>query len=325
MKGCVIIMFKIAIVGTGSIGLVHINAIAKLPECELVALCDLNEERVRDLAEKNNVPYFLNYKDIPSKVECDAVIINLPHGLHCESAIFFLDHGIHVLMEKPMANTVEECDRMIEAEKRSGKKLAIAHIQRFTRANQEIKKIIDSGELGRFCMFTEERSEDYFLPNRPAWFHSKKMAGGGVTMNYGAHAFDKLFYIMGDAELTDIHANCANYKNDHDIEGHVQIFTKFNNGISASISFSGYNFGSNEAMYYFTDGLLKLEHSNFLSIKRQGDKEWTEIPDLYDGENFVREINEFRKYAIGEKADIPTSEYGRKVISAIEKVFENLQ
>ena len=115
-------MLNIAIVGTGIIGNSHIKAIQELQDCRLCALCDVNEEVVAELASQHNVPYFLDYKQIPGSVDVDAVILNLPHFLHCEASVFFLEHGIDVLVEKPMANTVEECDRMIEAAEKSGKK-----------------------------------------------------------------------------------------------------------------------------------------------------------------------------------------------------------
>ena len=129
-------MIKIAVVGTGIIGLDHLKAIRKSDKLELVAICDINEEKVSALAEEYGVPYFLDYKEIPKKTDAEAVILNLPHGLHCESTVFFLEAGLHVLLEKPMANTVAECDTMMAAEKRSGKKLAIGHIQRFLKANK---------------------------------------------------------------------------------------------------------------------------------------------------------------------------------------------
>ena len=134
-------MLKIAIVGTGIIVKYHIAAIEKLSDLELVAVCDVNEEKAKLYSEKCGVPYVLDYKELPSKFDFDAVILNLPHGLHCEAAVFFLDAGKHVLVEKPMANSLEECERMIAASKRNGKKLAIAHIQRFVAANAEIKRI----------------------------------------------------------------------------------------------------------------------------------------------------------------------------------------
>lgn len=132
------------------------------------------------------MPYFTDYRDIVKETEAEAVILNLPHFLQCEVTEFFLDSGLHVLVEKPMANTVAECDRMIAAAKRSGKKLALGHLQRFVASNRRVKEIYESGELGKFCMFHEFRSTDYFVPTRPRWFLDKKLAGGGIVMNYGA-------------------------------------------------------------------------------------------------------------------------------------------
>ena len=147
-------MFKVCIISCGMIAnSAHIPAYKQFSDdYEIVGVCDINEDAVKPLAEENNVPYVLDYKEIPGKFECDAVILNLPHFLHCESTVFFLDNGINVFIEKPMANTVAECDAMIEAAKRNGKKLAVAHIQRYFGAIAKMKEIYDSGELGKFCM-----------------------------------------------------------------------------------------------------------------------------------------------------------------------------
>ena len=313
-------MLKIAIVGTGIIGASHINAIKMLDDCQLVALCDINEEKVKALAEELNVPYFLNYKDIPGNVDCDAVILNLPHGLHCESTVFFLNSGKHVLVEKPMANTVAECEEMMAAAERNGKKLAVAHIQRYFNASEIIKGFIESEEIGKPCMYTEFRSINYFDEKRPRWFLDKKMAGGGIVMNYGAHAFDKLFYNTG-ARPISIDANCSNYKNDATIEGHAQIFAKFDNGMTASITFCGYHSVGYECMYYFTNGALKIKGSDVIEINRADGKGWQLIPNTRDSLDFVRQLTEFHKYVKGEPANIPDGQYGKEVIAAIEQVF----
>jgi predicted dehydrogenase len=281
----------------------------------------LNEEKVKALSEQLNVPYFLDYKEIPEKVDCDAVILNLPHGLHVSATVFFLDKGKHVLVEKPMANTVAECDEMIAAAQRSGKKLAIAHVQRYLQGNYEVKKIIESGTLGRLCMYTEHRSDNYFRESRPAWFTSKKMAGGGVVMNYGAHAFDRLFYTTG-ARPVSVVANCDNFANDKDVEGHAQILAKFDNGMSASITFSAYSDVVYETYFYFTEGALKLTGTSGIQIKRKGEKEWQTVNyEKWTVHPFALEIDDFYKYVMGEESTIPDGEYSRAVIAAIEDVY----
>ena len=313
-------MIRIAIVGTGAIASQHINAIAQLPECELVALCDLNEAKVKELSEKLGVPYFLDYKDIPASVEVDAVILNLPHGLHMSASVFFLESGVHVLVEKPMANTKEECDVMMAAAEKSGKKLAIAHVQRFFNVNREAKRIIDSGELGKLCMYTEQRSINYFLSSRPAWFTSKKMAGGGIVMNYGAHAFDRLFYTAG-AKSAKVYASCDNYLNDRDVEGHAQILAKLDNGVSAVVTFSGYSTVVYDVYYYFTGGAIRLNGTSSIEIKREGERDWTVIKPESGTDAFVLEIGEFCKYIKDEPSEIPDGEYSRAIIEAIENAY----
>ena len=160
-------MLKIAVVGTGLISGKHLKAIQASTEAELCAICDINESAGVPLAEEYEVPFFKDYKDIPENTNVEAVILNLPHFLHCEVSEFFLDKGVHVLVEKPMANTVEECDRMIKAAERNNKKLAIGHIQRFYSGNRKVIEMYKSKEIGELCMMNESRSEDYFYAGRP--------------------------------------------------------------------------------------------------------------------------------------------------------------
>lgn len=315
-------MLKIAIVGTGIIAGLHIDAINKLDNCTLVALCDLNKPKLDELCAKLNVPGYTDYKEMSEKEDFDAVILNLPHGLHAEATVFFLESGRHVLVEKPMANTLEECDKMLESAKNSGKKLAVGHIQRFFRPNRVVKEYVESGELGKLCMYSEQRSINYFLPDRPAWFTSKKMAGGGIIMNYGAHAFDKLFYVTGKRPIS-VTANTANLINDRDVEGHAQIFAKFEDGLSAVITFSGYSTVVYESYYYFTGGAIKINGVDSAFLLREGEKEWQPIDAKRKYDEFIVQLNEFVKYVNGEPSEIADGIYSRDIIEAIENCYNS--
>lgn len=316
-------MLKIAIVGTGIIGLSHINALKQIDECELVCLCDVNEAAVKPLAEENNVPYVLDYKEIPDKFELDAVILNLPHFLHCEATVFFLDKGVNVLIEKPMANTVEECDKMIEAEKRSGKKLAVAHIQRYFNAIAKMKEIYDSGELGKFCMYDGCRSLNYFSDARPRWFLNKKLSGGGILMNFGAHQLDKIQYITGE-KVTEVHSNCKNFANDFDVEGHAQVYGRLSGGASFTLAFSGYTGCEYFDLFYFTNGCMRANGSSTIEVLRGKTGRWERIEGIAtDGNEMLRELREFVKLLKGEPANIPNAEFGRNVIAALEECYKN--
>ena len=310
---------KIAVIGTGIIGRSHLRAIAKSENCFLCAVCDVNEETAKAYGEEYRVPYYTDYKEIADKTDAEAVILNLPHHLHCLVTEYFLSKGLHVLVEKPMANTVEECNRMIAAAEKSGRKLAVGHIQRFFKANRKVKEIVDSGELGKLCMYTERRTVDYFLPSRPGWFLDKKKAGGGIIMNYGAHTLDKLFYVTG-YDNSEITAVVGNVKNDATVEGHAQILMQFPEGFSASVTFCGYCNSGYETIYYFTKGALKVLGSDVLMINKGEGWEETEIKG--NEEAILLLLEEFCKYVNGKTSEIATAEYSRAVIAAIEKIYQ---
>lgn len=309
---------KIAVVGTGIIGKSHLNAIYTSSECALCAVCDVNETVAKQYSQQYGVPYFTDYREIPQKTDAEAVILNLPHWLHCETAVFFLSHGIHVLVEKPMANSLRECEIMLAEAHKSGKILAVGHPQRFVEANRMVKRIVQSGELGKLCMVNEIRTIDYFLPNRPKWFLDKKLAGGGIVMNYGAHALDKLFYIL-ESYPTSVKAVTGNVKNDHTIEGHAQIMLAFENGISANITFSGYSNAGYETVYYFTDGALKVTDTSNLWMRTNGDWERVELTENTDRTGF--QLQEFCKLIRGEDSEMPDGLYGKEIIAVIEKIY----
>lgn len=312
-------MINIAVIGTGIIGIDHINAISQVDGCRLCALCDINEDMVKKLSTKHNVPYFTDYRLIPENVDVDAVIINLPHFLHCEATVFFLENGINVLVEKPMANTVAECDKMIEAAEQNNVKLAVGHVQRFFNHNRKIFELASSGKLGRFCMYTETRCVDYFASWRPKWFLDKQKAGGGISMNFGAHAMDKLFYLLGPQEVKTS-GTLANFKNDETIEAHAQFIASFNDGSSASITLNGYGFVPATAEYFFTNGSIRMFEDGIFAYQTDG--QWIEIEKESKSKNhMVFQIQEFCKFLNGEPSETPDGKYGRAVIAAIEQLY----
>ena len=314
-------MLKIAIIGTGHIVSSHLAAINVLDDVELVAVCDINEARAKGYSEACGVPYVLDYKELPEKIDFDAVILNLPHGLHCEASEFFLNAGKHVLVEKPMANTVEECERMIAAAERNGKKLAIAHVQRYITAVQRAKEIYESGELGELCMCTEYRSGEYFGPNRPGWFFNRKMAGGGIGMNYLAHAFDRLFSIIGERKILSLDAQCGNLTTDYDVEGHIQVFAKLEGGLSTAITLNGYTSTGYECYFYYTKGAVKLTGKK-LEVNRADGNGFVPVELSKDLHTFAQEIDAFHRYIKGEPTDIPDGKYSMAIIDAIQVAYE---
>ena len=223
-----------------------------------------------------------------------------------------------MLIEKPMANTTVECDEMLSAAKASEKTLAVGHIQRFFNANKIAKDYINSGKIGKLCMIHELRSTDYFKSDRPAWFFNKEMSGGGIVMNYGAHALDKFLYIT-DKNILSVDADCGNIKNSESIEGHAQFFVKMEDGITATVTFSGYSPIGYETIYIGTEGAIKVVDGNKIAIRNRSS--WDEIPAVNDGRHMIRQLEAFAKLIRGEEREMPDGEYGRAIIHTIEEIY----
>lgn len=208
-------MLRVAIVGTGNISPAHIRAYLAFPDrCKIVALCDIYPEK----AEKRKQEYHLSdasvyssHKEMLSREDIDLVSICTPPYVHAEIAIDFMNAGKNVLVEKPMAASLEECDRMLETEKRTGKMMGVIAQNRFTDPVMKLKKILDSGKIGRVLHAQVDsfwwRGHCYYdLWWRGSWARE----GGGCTLNHAVHHIDMLGWMMGRPEkVTAVLSNAA--------------------------------------------------------------------------------------------------------------------
>lgn len=312
-------MFKIGIVGAGAIGRSHKRAIAANDKCELTAICDINEENAKIVAEDTDARIYSDYKDMAEKEEMDVVIVNLPHFLHKDVTIYFLERGVNVLVEKPMANTEDECKAMVAAAEKSGAALMIGHVQKYHGCYRVLKQMIEEGRLGKLCSITEERNQDYF-PNRPAWFLDKAQSGGGIITNFGAHTLDKVMYTTG-LHIEDIVAMGNNFITDHDVAASVQMLVKFSDGVSGAFTYCGTHIkGRYETNFYFTDAVAQIRDGwqlwisenkgDFVRMDNDGDH----YPNL-----IARQLDELVKCLSGEESEIVLPDYSIEIVSAMEK------
>ena len=305
-------MIRIGLVGAGGIARSHADAIKMNPDCIVTLVADINKERAEEMAVAHGARAFTDYKDFDCS-EIDAVILNLPHFLHCEVSVYFLERGVHVLCEKPMANTVEECDRMIAAAQKSTAKLAIGHVQKYYTAAEEVKKIIDSKRFGDLVMIHETRTKDY-LNNRPAWFLKKSLSGGGIAMNLGAHSLDRILYTTGLA-VQEVHAITGNPISDDDVETTAHLLLKLENNVSATVTLCGTRVpAQHDTVYYFTGGMVKIEGKDLFIYENGAFSNFGGEYNL-----IVRQLEEFVKFVRGEASEVCTPEYGREIIRILKE------
>lgn len=194
-------MIKIAILGTGAISDSHLQAYRKFAEhCQIVALVDLYPDKAREKAAQYglSIPIYKDGPELIAKADFDAASVCLPPFGHAQAAIALLSAGKHVLVEKPMATCLEECDAMLAAAKQSGALLSVVAQNRFKTPMMKLKAILDSGLIGKVVhaqvdSFWWRGGKYYDLWWRGTW----EKEGGGCTMNHAVHHIDIFQWLRG--------------------------------------------------------------------------------------------------------------------------------
>jgi predicted dehydrogenase len=187
----------LAIIGCGGITeLAHLPCAARVEQVRVSALVDTDLARAESLAKRHGVPRIA--RDVTELAELpQAAIVALPHDLHASVSIPLLQRGVHVLVEKPMALSVGECDRMIDAAERSGAVLAVGLVRRFLPELKRAKAIIESGVLGRIGVFDVREGRIFDWKPSSDFFLKRHRAGGGVLIESGVHVLDTLLFLLG--------------------------------------------------------------------------------------------------------------------------------
>lgn len=201
---------RTALIGCGKVGQIHAAALKQLPESEFVAACDFSGERAAAFAERHGVKPFTDVGTMLREAKADAVVIGTPHPLHAAPAIQALQAGVHVLVEKPLAATLADCDAMIAAAHRSGARLGVISQRRFYESVRRMKDAIDAGKIGApalgvFLMYSW-RDQAYYQSD--PWRGKWDTEGGGVLVNQSPHMLDLLQWLMG--EIDEISGYWAN-------------------------------------------------------------------------------------------------------------------
>ncbi len=191
---------QVAVLGCGGISAVHIAALMDMPEVEIAAVCDIRPERAQAAAEKTGAKAYDNWHEVVILPEIDVVHICAPHYLHAPMAIAALNHGKNVLTEKPMATSVADARRMIEASEQPGAgTLGVIFQNRYNAAVLKAKEIMESGEMGAFLGARAEvdwvRETPYYHDS--GWRGSKLTEGAGTLINQSIHTLDLLSYLGG--------------------------------------------------------------------------------------------------------------------------------
>lgn len=189
-----------AVIGCGDVSTVHFEAVAKLDGASLVAVCEADPQRLASAMATWDVPGYTDHLALIEAVKPDVVHICTPHDQHAAVAVDCLERGVNVIVEKPLAHTLAEGRRMVEAASAGRAKIAVCFQNRYNATSQAMHALLSTGQLGTVTGASAtvmwQRSAEYYQ-NRP-WRGTWAGGGGGLLMNQAIHTVDLLQWLVGD-------------------------------------------------------------------------------------------------------------------------------
>lgn len=276
----------VGVIGTGRISGAHARAAREAGGTRLVMASEVDPARADAFESRWSCPVVADYRELLDNPDVHIVSLTLPHWLHEPIGIAAAEAGKHIFVEKPMADTVEECDRMIAAARAHGVKLFTGHTEQFLAPNVAARKLIESGEVGSPVLATDCWYKAFGLAGRPAWFIDRAKGGGMWLMN-GAHMIDRLTFLLGQ-RVTSVKAIVQTRFHEIAADDTALAYLQFADGTAATIAHTGYKDHAGagvdqiggEIIITCTQAQLKIVDRARLYRSVPGEKggAWAEVP-----------------------------------------------
>lgn len=227
---------RIGLIGCGLISRAHVRAVGSLGAevARLVAVCDLDEALAAERAREAGAEIVLtDWRELLRREDVDAVDICLPHDLHAEVAIAAAQAGKHILVEKPIATTLEDGWSMVRAAREAGVVLMTAFVERFEAENQRVKQLVDEGWLGTPLLAQLDHLQNVYIPEGH-WARERKRLGGGAIASAGCHRLDLLRWFLGEVEWVSAETYYQPDRMEGEVAGVVNL--QFSSGALATMS-----------------------------------------------------------------------------------------
>lgn len=331
-------MLKVGIVGFGFMGRMHFRCWQARDDAKVTAICDANPN-IKEDAQKavgnidgaaeaidfTGIELFSDFDTMLEKSGVDAISLTLPTYLHADFSAKALAHGVNVLCEKPMALTVSDCDRMIQAAQASGKMLQIGHCLRFWPEYAKVKEIVDSGQYGRIIAATFQRigAPPTWSPDN--WFVDEERSGG-VALDLHIHDTDYVQHLLGMPNAVCSHgAIRPNGQLAH-------IVTQYDYGDSVAVTAEG-GWGMMPGFGFEMSFNLALEKATIVyDLTREpalrvcpadGDPFTPEVPQ---GDGYIRQIDHFARTVQGQPVEpILTLEQSRESVRIVQAERQSIK
>ena len=325
-------MMKAAIIGFGTISIVHIDAIASNPGMELVAICDIKEELAAKVPA--GVKFYTDYKQMCEEVKPDVVHNLLPHYLHYPVTKELVEMGFNVFCEKPIALNSKEAQQFCQLEKDHPQvKIGVCQQNRINETTEALKKIIDSGEYGKIVGirgFVPWRRDKTYYDAQP-WRGKWKYAGGGSMINQSLHTLDLLYFLGGDIARLHAVVGQTNEYPEVEVEGDIIARLEFANGANG-LFFATNNNWANESVQIrvaMEKGTFHIEDNTLWKIEADGSRTVVcKSPRLegikfYYGSSHTRLVARFYEAVRNNTDDYIHISEGAMIVRLMDSIFRS--
>jgi predicted dehydrogenase len=307
--------------------MIHLPVVSRTRDVDVVGLVDASGERARELARAYRIGWTASdHREVIGRAE--AVLLAVPHRLHAPMAVELLDAGVHVLVEKPMALSVAECDGMIDSATRSGSVLAIGLQRRLFGANKLVAAAVHDRRFGPARRFEFSEGGLYRWPMRSSFALNRAQAGGGVLADLGIHALDLVSWWFGPVER-------LTYRDDArggvEAEAHAEL--EFESGVSGRVMVTKLREVPDSIRVDFANGTLLLEDAGSdpsprVRWRRASGGDWEPVESIEASgpaptrrKVFARQFADFQ-HAIRDGVDPAVSgREGRRSVELLERCY----
>ena len=316
---------RVGIIGANKVGISHANGIAIAGQgIKLTAVSDIIRDRAESLAKPAEAAVYTDYLEMLDKEEMDVVIVATPHSLHRQHALDVINRGFNLLLEKPVATSMEDAYQIAEACEKNKVKVSISHVHRFRQELQTAKRCILDNCLGSPYLIM-----DFFGitggAHIPAWVYEKEISGGGVLMYGAVHDFDYLSWLI-NSSIKEVYCEIIPSEIGHGTEKAAICTLHFENGIIASLTAGNTNYQminkTRSVDIYGTEGMLRIITGE--SFYFNGHDTVYEEKTIKDNP-FQKQIREFAKAVREDRAPWITIKDGLHSLAVCLACYESAE
>ncbi len=240
-------VLRLGMAGLGVASTQILPPISQLPFIKVTAAADTRADALARFRDQYKAEGYASVEALCASANVDAVYIATPNSLHAEHAITAARHKKHIIVEKPMAMTLSECDAMNAAAEQHGVKLLCGHTHSFDPPIRKIREIVKSGELGQLCMIHTWNFNEFMY--RPRMKHELAMTHG-VVLNQGPHHVD-VVRLIGGGMVRSVRAMTGIWDQARAWEGSYSCYLEFEDGTPATLVYSGYGFFDTAELFHW--------------------------------------------------------------------------